>query len=192
VTRALWLVLAVAGCYHGFDPNPRTTKDLRLLETRIDRNKGELRHVHYAIRKFGENIVFAVRGDVTRTFGFTGQRTTALDTITYNLADRDGVDMVLTCTVATIAIHPRAATYASRADDDQRCDGQLAWNMPASISMRVLVCDQKDATAKATPGMFWHAGAIRLAPGPGVEEVVEQCPGDDAAIYSVGFRSETQ
>lgn len=184
--------VALGGCFKGFDPDPRTTKELRLWETRIDRSKHELRHTQYALRKYGEKIVFAVRGDASRTFGFTGRRDDAMDEISYDLADRDGVGMELRCKVETIAVHPRGATYAQRDANDTRCDGKLAWNQPASIQLRVMVCDQKDANEKPTPGLFWHAGPIRLAPGPGVEEVVEQCGGDEegenAGVYDVGYR----
>ena len=192
MTRWLCLPLvAASGCFNTIDTNPRTTKELRLYETRIDRNKNEQRHTQYALRKFGENIVFAVRGDVTRTFGFNGQRTDAFDSITYDLADRQGVSMVLSCKVETIAVHPRDATFTQRAPDDEHCDGRLEWSAPASISMRVLICDQKDAAEKPTSGMYWHAGPLRLAPGPGVESVVEHCAGDDAAVFDVGYRAVT-
>src|SRR5580698_4179342 len=110
-TAAFIVLIAAAGCQHGFDPNPRSTQELRLFETRLDRNKSEVRHTQYALRKFGEKIVFAVRGDSTKTFGFTGTRSTELDTIVYELADRGGVDMMLSCKVETIAVHPRTATF---------------------------------------------------------------------------------
>lgn len=195
----LVLPLALAGCFHGVDLNPRSAKELRLFETRIDRSKHELRHTQYALRKFGEKTVFAVRGDASKTFGFTGERRDAMDDINYELADRDGLGMELRCRVETIAVHPRGATYAQRDLDDTRCDGKLAWSMPASIQMRVMVCDQKDANEKPTPGLFWHAGPIRLAPGPGVEDIVEQCGGgdgddlgDSAGVYDVGYRQIAQ
>ena len=190
-----WLVLVLAGCVDHATNSPAKADRLQLFETVIDDRTGKTKHVEYVLRRFGDDIVFAVKAEGKKPVGFTGRQHLSGNDVTFELADPAGLEMTLTCKLESIAIHGRGATFVQRID--KKCQDRLAWSDTATGSLPVLACDQRDTGDTAGEGPFWHAGTIRLATGAGIEGIVNLCSGeegheDEIGSWGAGYRAITE
>jgi len=184
------LACALVGCVNHASNSPRNAQRLQLYETVIDDRTGKTKHVEYVLRRFGDEIVFAVRAEGKKPVGFSGRQLMSGNDVEFQLTDPDGLEMTLTCKIESIAIHARSATFVQRID--KKCQDRLAWSDTAAGSLPVLACEQRDTGETAGEGVFWHAGTIRLAPGAGIEGIVNLCSEDEIGSWGAGYRAITE
>jgi len=191
-----WVLLAcaLAGCVDHATNSPRSAPRLQLFETVIDDRTGKTKHIEYVLRRFGDDIVFAVKAEGKKPVGFTGRQHLAGNDVTFELTDPQGLEMTLTCKLESVPLHASGATFVQRID--KKCQDRLSWSDTATGSVPVLACDQRDTGEAAGEGPFWHAGTIRLAAGAGIEGVVNLCSGeggeDEIGSWGAGYRAITE
>jgi hypothetical protein len=178
----------VAGCVHDAANTPRGASRLELHETVIDDHTGDVHHVEYVLKRVGEDrVVFAVRAEGKKPMGFSGVQHLTSNDVQFELAARDGLEMTLTCKVESVPVHATSATFVQRID--KKCQDRLSWSDAAARSVEVLACEQRDTGETAGAGLFWHAGTIRLAPGVGIESIVNLCSDDEIGSWNAGYRA---